>query len=86
MGELNTLNKDQIIEKLNSIFHKVFNNSSIVINDNLTAKDVENWDSLTHIQLILEIEKVFKIKFALSELQELENVGQLINFISAKLL
>lgn len=79
------MNRNEIIEKLTSVFHEVFNDSSIVLRDEMTAKDVENWDSLTHMIMIKKVEEVFGIKFKLKELNKLKMVGDLINTIETKL-
>jgi len=75
----------EIIEKLTAVFHEVFNDNSIVLRDDMTAADVENWDSLTHMFMITKVEEVFGIKFKLRELNKLKNVGDLCNTIAEKL-
>ena len=57
---------------------------TIVVTPQLAAKDVDGWDSLTHIRLILSVEKAFKIKFTTSEIGNLENVGDLVALIRAR--
>lgn len=79
------MEKNLIIEKLTSIFHEVFSDNTIVLRDNMTAADVENWDSLTHMFMITKVEEVFGIKFKLRELNKLKNVGDLCNTIAEKL-
>jgi acyl carrier protein len=79
------MDKNVIIEKLTAIFHEVFNDNSIVLQDEMTANDVENWDSLTHMLMITKVEEVFGIKFKLKELNKLKKVGDLINTIDSKL-
>lgn len=79
------MDKNVIIEKLTAIFHEVFNDNSIVLQDEMTANDVENWDSLTHMLMITKVEEVFGIKFKLKELNKLKKVGDLINTIESKL-
>ena len=79
------MNRNEIIEKLTAIFHEVFNDNTIVLRDDMTAKDVERWDSLTHMLMITKVEEVFGIKFKLKELNKLKMVGDLINTIEAKL-
>lgn len=76
---------DLILEQLELIFRKVFTDTSIVINSEMTANDIENWDSLTHMLLISEIEDQFKVKFKLKELNKMRNVGDMIEIISSKL-
>ncbi len=75
----------QIFSQLQEIFRDIFDDSSLVINESTNAKDIEEWDSLNHISLISAIEKHFKIKFHLSELQGLKNVGEMVALIARKL-
>lgn len=71
--------------KLTEIFRDVLNNPKIVLEDSLTAEDVEGWDSLNHIDLMYAIEKAFKIRFSLAEVGKLQNVGELADLIAKKL-
>ena len=73
----------QINSRLSEIFEDVFD-ESIQITPALSAKDVDGWDSLTHIRLILTVERAFKIKFTTSEIGKLENVGDLISLIKSR--
>jgi acyl carrier protein len=75
----------ELIEKLTELFRKVFNNDSLLLKNELTANDVDQWNSLSHMILIAEIEKAFSIQFKLKELNKMRNVGDLINMISLKL-
>jgi acyl carrier protein len=79
------MNQSNILEKLTKIFQDVFTNPNLVLSNELTANDVDNWDSLTHMILITEIETQFDIKFKLKELNKMKNVGDLIEIITAKL-
>ena len=79
------MNRNEIIEKLTVIFHEVFNDNAIVLRDDMTAKDVERWDSLTHMLMITKVEETFGIKFKLKELNKLKMVGDLISTIETKL-
>lgn len=74
-----------IIEILNGIFRQVFDDDSLVVTRSTTANDIEEWDSLTHINLAVAVEMRFKIKFALGELQSLKNVGDMVDLISKKI-
>lgn len=78
------MNRNEIVEKLTNVFHEVFNDNSIVLRDDMTAADVENWDSLTHMLMITKVEEVFGIKFKLKELNKLKMVGDLIGVIETK--
>jgi acyl carrier protein len=73
----------QIYARLADIFADVFDDDSITVAPELSAKDVDGWDSLTHIRLILTIEKAFKTHFSISEIGKLENVGDLVSLIKA---
>ena len=79
------MEKSQIIEKLTTIFHETFSDNTIVLRDDMTAADAENWDSLTHMLMITKVEETFGIKFKLRELNKLKNVGDLCNTIAEKL-
>lgn len=74
-----------IIEKLTAIFREVFNDSTIVLQEEMTANDVDNWDSLTHMLMITKVEEEFGVKFKLKELNKLKKVGDLIATVSTKL-
>ena len=71
--------------QLEPIFREVFDDSSIVLSRETTSDDVEDWDSLTHMNLVVAMELKFKIKFALGELQKLKNVGEMLDLINRKL-
>jgi acyl carrier protein len=74
-----------IYNKLTPIFRATFNNDSLVLTNELTANDVDNWDSLTHMLLITEIEDFFSIKFRLKELNKMRNVGDMVDIINSKI-
>lgn len=78
------MDREQAKAKLNSIFHDIFEDESIEIYDEMTAKNVEGWDSLAHIKLIIAVEKMFKIRFDTAETGSLENVGSLLGAIVEK--
>lgn len=73
-----------IIEQLTPIFRTVFDDDGIVISRTTTADDIEEWDSLTHMNLVMAVELHFKVKFALGELQALRNVGDMADLIHRK--
>ena len=74
----------QIYSRLARVFREVFDDETIELTPQLTAKDVDGWDSLTHIRLILSVEKEYKIRFTTSEIRNLENVGALVALIRAR--
>lgn len=71
--------------ELTNIFHQVFDDPDIVLTPELTADDVDGWDSLSHVNLILAVENHFGIRFSQKELVRLKNVGDLINLVNSKL-
>ena len=73
------------LEQLNVLFREVFSDNSLQITRETTANDVEDWDSLTHMNLITFIEVQLKIKFALGDLLLLKNVGDLLDLINKEL-
>ena len=75
----------QVLEKLNSIFCEVFDDETLLINPEMTANDVDGWDSLSHMNLIVAVEQKFKIKFTQKELLSFKNIGDLVRGIEAKL-
>lgn len=70
---------------LNDVFRDVFDDESISVTEQTTARDVQGWDSLTHINLVVATEKRFGVKFTTREVQGLANVGELIELIAKKL-
>lgn len=79
------MEKTEVTEKLTLILRKVLNNDSLVLRDDMTASDVDNWDSLSHMIIINDIETVFSIKFRLKDLNKMRNVGNMIEIIISKL-
>lgn len=79
------MERTEIIEKLTVVFHEVFNDNNIVLRDDMTAAEVEKWDSLTHMLMISKVEQVFQVKFKLKDLNKLKTVGDLIAIIETKL-
>ena len=79
------MDKSEILLQVQDIFRDVLDEESIVLEEATTANDVEEWDSLTHIQLIVAIEKHFKIKFLSKEILSWKNVGEMVESIAAKI-
>ncbi|MFP3591693.1 acyl carrier protein [Chryseobacterium sp. SIMBA_038] len=79
------MDRNEILVKLTEVFREELDNEEIVLNAETTAEDVEEWDSLSHIQLIVAVEKAFKIRFTSSEIQSWNNVGEMADSIASKL-
>lgn len=78
------MDKNQILEEVQDIFRDVLDNEDIELTPATMADDIEEWDSLSHIQLIVAIEKHFKVKFTSKEILSWKNVGEMIDCISTK--
>jgi acyl carrier protein len=79
------MDKAETLKQVNAIFIDVMDNEDIILTSETTANDVDDWDSLNHIQLVVAIEKQFKIRFTSREIQGWNNVGEMVNSISSKL-
>ena len=75
---------DHILSQVNDIFKDVLDNDQLVIKGSSTADDIEEWDSLSHIQLIVAVEKHFKIRFTTPEINNFRNVGEMCQGILTK--
>ena len=74
-----------IYDRLTPLFREVFDDDTVVVTPQLTANDVENWDSLSHVRLMVAVEEDFKIHFSSSEIASFKTVGDLVTSIEAKL-
>jgi acyl carrier protein len=77
--------RDDIYADLQRIFHDVFDNDTIQLSDAMTAKDIPQWDSLNHINIIVSAEKKFGIRFTTADIARLANVGQFVDTITRKI-
>lgn len=78
--------KNLMVElQLQEIFREIFDDEDLVITNQTTADDIEDWDSLTHMQLIIQIEKTYNIKFTTAEIKKAANVGEFVEIIQEKL-
>ena len=80
--QLNTL--EEVIHQLNPIFCNVFDDEALKIDAHTSAQDVDEWDSLSHIRLIISIEKALGIQFSAGEIDDLKNVGEMARLILKK--
>lgn len=78
------MSSNVINQKLTRIFQEIFDDDSIILSDETSAKDIDEWDSLNHITLVLAIEREFSIHLNAAEVGSLENVGQMIKLIDVR--
>ncbi len=79
------MEKEEIYEKLNNVFRDIFDDESIVVKPETTSKDIEDWDSLEHINLIVAIENEFGMKFNMNEVTTMKNVGEMVDIIISRI-
>lgn len=79
------MSTEEIIKQVNAIFIDVLDNQDITVKYETTSTDIEEWDSLNHIQLVVAIEKYFKIRFTALEIVGFNNVGEMCQAIQAKI-
>ena len=78
------MEKEAILKKLTEVFREVFDLDDVVITRNTVADDIEEWDSLEHINLISAVESTFKMKFKMKEVSTMKNVGEMIDIIAER--
>ncbi len=75
------MNREQVKAKLTEVFRDVFDDDEIVLTDATSAKDIEDWDSLEHINLIAAVEKAFRMRFTMREVSGMKNVGEMLDIL-----
>ena len=75
---------DEIKSRLTPIFRDVFSDDALVVSENMTAQEVPAWDSLSHINMIMAVEKAFDVRFSIKDVRVMKNVGGLIDLIMKK--
>lgn len=76
--------RDLVKRRLNTVFHEVFGDDSIEIFDSMSAADLDEWDSLMHISLVVATETAFKVRLNMADVAKLENVGAMIDLLLQK--
>lgn len=79
------MSREEIFENLNEVFQDVFDDESITVGETTTADDIEDWDSLEHINLIVAVEQKFGIKFNMGEVNGMKNVGAMVDIIESRI-
>ena len=78
------MTESEVFARLNKVFRKVFDDSSIVLTRATTAKDIDDWDSIEHITLIGAVEKEFGMRFQMKEVSSMKNVGEMADIIRSR--
>ena len=79
------MERNEILEQMQPIFRDVLDNDEIVLDDETTAADIEEWDSLSQIQLVLALQNHFNIKMTAKEIMQCDNIGDMVDYIRRKL-
>ncbi len=79
------IEKAVVYEKLTTVFHDVLDEDDLVLTPGMTADDVDGWDSLSHVRLVLAVSKAFGVKFSAAEVGQLKNVGEFVQMIQSKI-
>ncbi len=79
------MNTEEITNKVQDIFREVFQAPELMIRPEMTANDVDKWDSLTHLTMIAKVEEVFGFRFKLKEMVKMKNVGDMLTIINEKM-
>ena len=79
------MTRAEILEKMTGVFRAVFDDETIVLTDETTAADIEDWDSLEQINILVALEKLFEMKFTAADVERLQNVGGMVDLIEGRL-
>ncbi len=80
------MSREEVFEKLNGVFQDVFDDDTITVTDTTTADDIEEWDSLEHINLIAAVEQEFGMKFNMGQIVSMKNVGEMADIIMQQII
>ena len=75
------MERNEVLDRVQEVFRDVLDDEEIVLTDQTTADDIDDWDSLSHIQLVVAVEKAFHVKFSSKEILSWKNVGELVDSI-----
>jgi acyl carrier protein len=78
------MDRSTVKQRLDAVFQDIFDDPSLHVTDAMTANDVEGWDSLSHIDLIVAVEKEFRIRLTTAEVRSLHNVGDFMTLLASK--
>jgi acyl carrier protein len=79
------MTREEILNEITKVFADTLDEDKVTLTESSTADEVEGWDSLTHVQLVVAVERKFKVRFTAKEIQSWKNVGEMIDSITSKL-
>ena len=79
------MTREEVYETLNGVFQDVFDDESIEVHDETTSDDIEDWDSLEHINLVAAVEQEFGVKFNMGQVVSMKNVGEMVDIILSQI-
>ena len=79
------MTREKVFETLNEVFRDVFDDESIVVEEETTADDIEDWDSMEHINLVAAVEQELGVKFTMGQVVTMKNVGEMVDIILAQI-
>lgn len=79
------MSREEVFEKINEVFRDTFDDDNLTVNDATVSSDVEGWNSLAHVGLLVNVEECFGIKFSMGEATSMKNVGEMVDVILRKL-
>lgn len=78
------MSREEVMKRLNDVFRNMFDDETIELNDDTTSDDIEDWDSLEHINLLVSVEQEFNMKFNMNEVTNMKNVGEMVDIILSR--
>ena len=79
------MTREEVYERLNKVFREILDDDTIELHDETVSDDVDGWDSLEHINLIVAVEKKFNMKFTMGEVTGMKNVGEMADIIAERI-
>lgn len=78
------MNRNEMLQAITQILRDILNNPDLKVNENTSAMNVERWDSLAHVNILMTVERTFGVRFSLGEIKQLRNVGEMMRLIEEK--
>ncbi|MCI9462638.1 MAG: acyl carrier protein [Lachnospiraceae bacterium] len=76
---------NEVLEKINEVFRNIFEKENLVISEDTSADDIEGWDSLQHVKILVMLEQEFHVEFDIDEIISMDNIGDMVRIIKGKM-